>query len=91
MSQQPDYLYALTMTTTGPKLLDHLYVTQEHDTTLQKYWLLARGTHADYSIVHNSTGEFLTLKRQLYMPKNLVQTILYEYHDARGHFLQQQT
>ena len=52
----------LTMNMTVPKLLDHLYVTQKHDTTLQKCWLLACSIHADYSIVHNLIGEFLTFK-----------------------------
>ena len=52
----------LTMTTTILKLLDYLHITQEHDTTLQKYWLLAQGTHIDYSITHNLMGEFLTFK-----------------------------
>ena len=76
----------LTTTVTVPELLDHLCVAQGHDTTLQKYWLLAHGTHADYGTIHNSIGEFLTFKGQLYVPKNLVPTILYEYHDAQGHF-----
>ena len=62
LSQWPDYLHALTTTMTVPELLDCLCVTQEHDTTFQKYWLLAYGTHADYGIVHNSIGEFLTFK-----------------------------
>ena len=53
---------------------------------IEKYWLLACGTHADYSIVYNSIGEFLTFKGQLYIPKNLVSIILYKHHDARGHF-----
>ena len=71
---------------TVPELLDHLYVAQGYDTMLKKYWLLARGTHADYSIEDNSIGEFLTFKGWLYMPKNSAQTILYEYYDAQGHF-----
>ena len=62
----------LTTTITVPELLDCLCGTQDHDTTLQKYWLLARGTHADYSTIHNSMGEFLTFKGQLYVPKKLV-------------------
>ena len=62
LSQWPDYLHALTTTTTVPELLDCLCVAQEHDTTLQKYWLLAHSTHADYGIIHNSIGEFLTFK-----------------------------
>ena len=84
MSRWPDYLNRLTTATTMPELLDHLYVTQKHDTMLQKYWLLACGTHADYSIMHNSTGEFLTFKGRLHILKNLVPTILYKYHDAQG-------
>ena len=43
--------------------------TRIHDTALQKYWLLACNTHPDYSIIHNSTGEFLTFKGWLYVPK----------------------
>ena len=43
---------------------------------LQKYWRLTFSTHADYSIIHNLMGEFLTFKGQLYVPKNLVPTIL---------------
>ena len=74
------------MTATVPELLDRLRVAQDHDTALQKYWLLARSTHANYSTIHNSLGEFLTFKGRLYIPKSLVPTILYEYHDARGHF-----
>ena len=81
----------LTTTVTIPELLDHLYVAQDHDTTLQKYWLLAHSMHADYSTVHNMIGEFLTFKGRLYIPKSLDPTILYEYHDARGHFGQQHT
>ena len=76
----------LTKTVTVPKLLDHLHVTQEHDTMLQKYWLLAYTTHADYGIINNSIGEFLNFKGRLYIPKNLVLIILYEYHDAQGYF-----
>ena len=82
LSQQPDYLYALTMTTTVLELLDYLRIAQEHDTTLQKYLLLARGTHADYGIIYNSMGKFLTFKGRLYVLKKMLQTILYEYHDA---------
>ena len=81
----------LTMTATVPELLDCLHAAQNHDTTLQKYWLLAHGMHADYSTVHNSLGEFLTFKGRLYVPKSLVPTILYEYHDTQGHFGQQRT
>ena len=76
----------LTTTTTITELLDHLHVTQEYDTTLQKYWLLARVIHANYSIVNNSIGEFLTFKGQLYVPKSLVPTILFKYHDSQGYF-----
>ena len=60
LSRQPDYLHAMTITTTVPELLDHLYVTQEQETALQKNWLLAHSTHPDYTIIHNLTGEFLT-------------------------------
>ena len=74
------------MTVTVPELLDCLCVTQGHNTALQKYWLLAYSMHADYSTVYNSIGEFLTFKGRLYVPKKLVPTILYEHHDARGHF-----
>ena len=86
LSRWPDYLHTITMTMTVPELLDCLCVAQEHDTALQKYWLLARSTHPDYSIIYNSTGEFLIFKGRLYVPKNLVPIILYEYHDTRGHF-----
>ena len=72
----------LTTTTTIPELLNCLHVAQGHDTILQEYWLLARSTQVDYSTVHNSVGEFLTFKGRLYVPKKLVPTILYEYHDA---------
>ena len=85
MPRWPDYLHVLTMTTTVSELLDHLHVIQEHDTTLQKFWLLAHSTYIDYGIIHNSTVEFLTFKGRLYLPKNLVPIILYEYHDTRGH------
>ena len=74
------------MTITVPELLDHLCVTQEHNTSLQKYWLLAHSTHADYGIIHNLIGEFLAFKGRLYEPENLVPTILYKYHATRGHF-----
>ena len=74
------------MTATVQELLDCLHVTQDHDTALQKYWLLAYGTHADYSTIHNSIGEFLTFKGRLYIPKSLVPTIIFDYHDARGDF-----
>ena len=79
-------MHALTTTTTVPELLDCLRVAQEHDTILQKYWQLAHGTHLDYGIVYNPIGEFFTFKGQLYIPKNLVQSILYEYHEAQGYF-----
>ena len=76
------------LNTTMPvlKVLDRLCVMQEHDPTLQKYWLLARSMQVNYSIVHNSLGKFLTFKGQLYIPKSLVPTIFYEYHDAQGYF-----
>ena len=61
LSRWPDYLHMMTTTTTVAETLDRLRVAQEHDIALQKYWLLACSTHPDYSIVHNSTGEFLTL------------------------------
>ena len=44
------------MTAILPELLDRIYVAQDHNTALQKYWLLAHGMHADYSTVHNSIG-----------------------------------
>ena len=86
LSQWPDYLHILTMITTVPELLDFLYITQEHDTMLRKYLLLACDIHADYSIIHNSIGKSLTFRGCLYIPKSLVPTILFEYHDAQGHF-----
>ena len=86
MSQPDDYLHVMSTTTTVPELLEHLCVTQEYNTTSQKYWLLAHSTHADYGIIHNLRGEFVTFKGQLYIPKILVPTILYEYHVAQGHF-----
>ena len=79
------------MTAILPELLDRIYVAQDHNTALQKYWLLAHGMHADYSTVHNSIGEFLTFKGRLYVPKSLVLTILYEYQYTRGYFGQQRT
>ena len=81
----------LNTTATVLELVDCLHVAQDHSTAPQKYWLLARGMHVDYSTVHNLIGEFLTFKGRLYMPKSLVLTILYEYHDARGPFGQQHT
>ena len=51
------------MTKTVPELLDYLHVAQEHDIMLQKYRLLASGTHTDYNVIYNSIGEFLTFKR----------------------------
>ena len=63
LSQWPDYLLAFTTTTKVPELLDRLHVAQEHNTMLQNYWLLDHSTHADYGIVYNSIGEFLTFKR----------------------------
>ena len=62
LSRWPDYLHVMTMATTVPELLNYLCIAQEYDTRLQKYWLLARGTYADYSIIYNSIGEFLTFK-----------------------------
>ena len=74
------------MTTTVPKLLDHLHTAQEHDTIIGKYWQLVFSKHADYNILHNSIGEFFTFKSQLYVPKNLVPIMSYEYHNACRHF-----
>ena len=75
LSWWPDYLYTLTTTTTILELFDCLHIIQEHNTTLQKYWLLAYSTHADYGILHNSMGKFLTFKGRLYIPKKMVLTI----------------
>ena len=86
MSQCPDYLHALTLSMMVPELLDCLCITQEHDTMIGKYWLLACSIHADHNMVYNFIGEFLTFKGQLYVPKNLVLTIFHEYHDARRDF-----
>ena len=86
LSQRPDYLHMLTTTITVPVLLDHLHTIQEYENILQKYWLLACGTHADYSIINNLIGEFSTFKGQLYVPKSLVPTILFEYQNAQGYF-----
>ena len=58
------------MTTTVPDPVDYLFVIQDYDSTLQKHWLLAHGTHADYNFVHKLMGEFLTFKGQLYILKN---------------------
>ena len=62
-------MHALNTTMTVPELLDCLCVAQEHDTMLQKYWLLAHGKYVNYGIVHNSIGESLTFKGRLYVPK----------------------
>ena len=62
LSLWPDFLHVITMTTIVPELLDCLCVTQEHETPLQKYWLLARSIHPDYSIIHNSIENSLSLK-----------------------------
>ena len=82
MSQWPDYLHVLTITTIVLELLDYLCIAQEHNITLEKFWLLDQGIHADFSIIHNLIDEFLTFKGQLYVPKRLVPTIFYEYHNA---------
>ena len=76
----------LTTATIVPELLDRLHIAQDHYTTLQKYWLPAHSTHADHSTVHNSIGKVLSIKGYLYIPKSLVPTIPFEYHDVRGHF-----
>ena len=74
------------MTMTVPELLDHLRVAQEHDPMLGKYWILARSIHTNYNIVYNLIGKFLTFKGGLYVPKKMVPTMFYEYHDANGYF-----
>ena len=50
------------------------------------YWKLACNTRAHYNMEYNLLGEFFTFKVQLYVPKNLVSIILYEYKDSIGHF-----
>ena len=47
---------------------------------------MARGRHADYTVMTNALGSFLAYKNKLYVPQRLVAVILHEYHDARGHF-----
>ena len=69
----PDYLHTLNTSITVPELLDNLFITQDHDSTLGKYWLPACRTHAKHNIVHNPLGEFPTFKRWLYIPKNWYQ------------------
>ena len=57
-----------------------------------RYWRLARTDHADYAIHdHSNVGELLTFRGKLMVPRNMTRTILYEYHNARGHFGQKRT
>ena len=62
---------------TVPELLDHLHITQNHDTTLQKYWLLACGTHADYSTIYNSMGVNILPLRGDYMCQKIWYRLFY--------------
>ena len=57
------------MTTIIVELLNCMCVAWEHDTKLGKYWFLAYNIHADYNMVHNMIGKFLTFKEQLYIPR----------------------
>ena len=45
-------------------------------------------SHADYNMLKNDLGDFLMYKRKLYIPWSLIKTILWECHDAHGHFRQ---
>ena len=47
---------------------------------------LAHSTHGDYNIVNNFKDKFIAFKGWLYIPKRLVPTMLYEYHNAQGYF-----
>ena len=48
--------------------------------------MLAYSFYPDFNILIGSLGEFFMLKEKLYIPKNFVPTILYEFHNAHGNF-----
>ena len=81
----------MTMDTATSDFLDQIRLEQEHDSSLGRYWRHAHGQHADYNVLTNDLGDFLTYKGKLYVPRSLTKTILREYHDARGHFGQTRT
>ena len=42
--------------------------------------------HADYNVLINDLGDFLTYKGKLYIPWNLTKIILQEYYNTHSHF-----
>ena len=76
----------MTMDTAMSNFLDQIQLKQEHDSSLGRYWNHAHGQHADYNVLTNVLGDFLTYKGKLYIPRSLMKTILREYYDTHGHF-----
>ena len=58
---------------------------------MDRYWNHVYSQHADYNVLINDLGDFLMYKAGLYIPQNLTKTILQEYHDVCGHFIQTKT
>ena len=76
----------MTMDTAMSNFLDQIWLKQEHDSSLGRYWRHADGQNTNYNVLMNDLGDFLMYKRKLYVPQSLTKTILREYHDVCGHF-----
>ena len=57
-----DYLHELTISANIPEFLGHLYIAQEDNTILGRYWHLSCTIPTDYDKVHNSLDEVLNVK-----------------------------
>ena len=71
--------------------LDQIWLEQEHDSMLRRYWRHAYGHHTDYNVLTNDLGDFLMYKEKLYILQSLTKTILREYHNAHGYYGQTRT
>ena len=91
ISQYPDFLTSMTMNSATSNFLDQIQLKQEHDSSLGRYWHHAHDQHANYNVLKNDLGDFLTYKGKLYVPQSLTKMILREYHDVHGHFGQTRT
>ena len=53
---------------------------------LGRYWRLGCIQHANYAVLENSLGQFLSHKGCFFVPKALVPMVLHEFHYVHGHF-----
>lgn len=96
LSRRPDYFSHLLDSTDrcahlvsgaiSLDLLARIAASQGTDTRLGERWKQANSKCGNWRVLETPQGRILCFKGRILVPANLVNDVLREYHDFRGHF-----